>query len=706
VFETLSDRLTQVFSSLRGKGKLSAADIDATLREIRIVLLEADVALPVVREFVGRVKERASSEEVSAALNPAQQIIKIVHDELIEILGGQARRLRFAKTPPTVIMLAGLQGAGKTSVAAKLALWLKEQGNTPLMVAADLQRPNAVQQLQILGEQAGVPVFAPEPGNGVGDPVAVARESIEEARRRLHNVVVIDTAGRLGIDQEMMAQAAAIADATDPDEILFVVDAMIGQDAVTTAQAFLDGVGYDGVVLTKLDGDARGGAALSIAELTGRPVMFASIGEKLGDFDVFHPDRMASRILDMGDMLTLIEQAEKAFDAEQTAAMANKLVSGDGFTLEDFVEQLAMVRKLGPIGNLLGMLPGAAQNRELLEQVNDADLDRAAAIVNSMTPAERRNPKILNGSRRARIAGGSGATVGEVNNLVVRFLEGQKMMKQMMGGGGIPGMPGIPGMRRATKAKGKKGSSKKKPKGGRPGGAPGRSGSAAGGATGSGAGGARGAGSGGRGAGGLGAGGLPAGLTGPGGLGGLPGGLGGMLPPAGLRQPGMPGVEEGLVAEPRGLGSRPGRQDSARRDGTRQDGAGRDGTRRDGTGQDGAGRDGTRRDGTGQDGAGRDGARRDGTGQDGARQNGAGQDAAHQERVGQDGARRDAASQAGARQDGAGQDGAARDGAGQDGARQNADGEPKPRDPAPGTTSPSSLPAGFSRFRRGKRGDR
>jgi signal recognition particle subunit SRP54 len=656
VFETLSDRLTQVFSSLRGKGKLSAADIDATLREIRIVLLEADVALPVVREFVGRVKERASSEEVSAALNPTQQIIKIVHDELVEILGGQARRLRFAKTPPTVILLAGLQGAGKTSVAAKLALWLKEQGNTPLMVAADLQRPNAVQQLQILGEQAGVPVFAPEPGNGVGDPVAVARESIEEARRRLHNVVVIDTAGRLGIDQVMMAQAAAIADATDPDEILFVVDAMIGQDAVTTAQAFLDGVGYDGVVLTKLDGDARGGAALSIAELTGRPVMFASIGEKLGDFDVFHPDRMASRILDMGDMLTLIEQAEKAFDADQTAAMANKLVSGEGFTLEDFVEQLAMVRKLGPIGNLLGMLPGAAQNRELLEQVNDADLDRAAAIVNSMTPAERRNPKILNGSRRARIAGGSGATVGEVNNLVVRFLEGQKMMKQMMGGGGIPGMPGIPGMRRATKAKGKKGSSKKKPKGGRPGGAPGRSGSAAGGATGSGAGGARGAGAGGRGAGGRGAGGLgagdtPAGLTGPGGLGGIPGGLGGLMPPAGLRRPGLPGVEDGLVADPRGLGSRPGRQDSARRDGA----------------------------------AARDGASQDGVGQ---------------ERVGQDGAR-DAASQAGARQDGASQDGAR-----QDGARQGADGERKPRDQAPGPTSPSSLPAGFSRFRRGKRGDR
>jgi len=560
VFETLSERLTQVLSSLRGKGRLSAADIDATLREIRLVLLEADVALPVAREFIARVKERASSEEVSAALNPAQQIIKIVNEELVEILGGEARRLRFAKNPPTVIMLAGLQGSGKTTLAAKLARWLKAQGNTPLLVAADLQRPNAVQQLQVLGQQAGVPVYAPEPGNGVGDPVAVARQSLDEARHRLHNVVVIDTAGRLGIDEEMMAQAAAIADATDPDEILFVVDAMIGQDAVTTAQAFLDGVGYDGVVLTKLDGDARGGAALSIAQLTGRPVMFASTGEKLEDFDVFHPDRMASRILDMGDILTLIEQAERTFDAEQTAAMAGKLASGEGFTLEDFVEQLAMVRKLGPIGNLLGMLPGAAQNKELLSQVNDADLDRAAAIVNSMTPAERRNPKILNGSRRARIAKGSGTTVGEVNNLVIRFQEGQKMMRQMLGGGGIPGMPPIPGMRRAaTKAaKGKKGSSKKKQRGGRPGGAPGRSAGGAGTAPG-------------RAAGGLGGTGLP-GLGGAGGLGGpagLPGTLGGGLPPGlgGGRPGGLGGaLPPGLAGKDRTGGNAagaPGRQPGA-----------------------------------------------------------------------------------------------------------------------------------------------
>jgi signal recognition particle subunit SRP54 len=291
----------------------------------------------------------------------------------------------------------------------------------------------------------------------VGDPVEVARASIDEAKRRMQNIVIIDTAGRLGIDEELMQQAASIRDAVDPDEILFVVDAMIGQDAVTTAQAFLDGVGYDGVVLTKLDGDARGGAALSIAQITGKPVMFASSGEKLEDFDLFHPDRMASRILDLGDILTLIEQAERTFDQDQAASMAEKLASGEGFTLQDFVEQLAMVRKLGPIGNLLGMLPGAAQNREMLSQINDKDLDRAEAIVNSMTPAERQNPKIINGSRRARIAGGSGVTVGEVGSLITRFLEAQKMMRQVMG---------MPGMRRGAQ-KARKG--KKKSKGGRPG---------------------------------------------------------------------------------------------------------------------------------------------------------------------------------------------------------------------------------------------
>jgi signal recognition particle subunit SRP54 len=454
VFETLSDRLTSVFSSLRSKGRLSDADIDATCREIRIALLEADVALAVVKDFVARIKERARGAEVSQALNPAQQVVKIVNDELIEILGGETRRLRYAKTPPTVVMLAGLQGSGKTTLAGKLAKWLRDQGHAPLLVACDLQRPNAVQQLSVMAERAEVAVFAPEPGNGVGDPVAVARQSIEHARRQQHDVVIVDTAGRLGIDQELMRQAADIRDAISPDEVLFVVDAMIGQDAVSTAQAFMDGVGFDGVVLTKLDGDARGGAALSVRHVTGRPIMFASTGEKLADFDAFHPDRMAGRILDMGDILTLIEQAQKTFDEQEAAKMAEKLVSGDGFTLDDFLEQMMMVRKMGPIKNLLGMMPGMGQMRDQLNQVDDRDLDRIAAIIRSMTPGERREPKLINGSRRARIAKGSGVTVTEVSSLVVRFFEAQKMMKRMSQGMGIPGMPGGRGKpQKAQKAK-------------------------------------------------------------------------------------------------------------------------------------------------------------------------------------------------------------------------------------------------------------
>ena len=446
MFATLSDRLADTFKNLRGKGRLSEADIDATAREIRIALLEADVALPVVKDFVAAIKERARGEEVSGALNPAQQIIKIVHEELVTILGGETRRLRYAKTGPTVILLAGLQGAGKTTLAAKLALWLKEQGKSPLLVACDLQRPNAVQQLQVNGERVGVPVFAPEAGNGVGDPVSVARASIEEAKRTLHDVVIVDTAGRLGVDAEMMKQASDIRDAVQPDEVLFVVDAMIGQDAVQTAQAFLDGVGFDGVVLTKLDGDARGGAALSVASVTGRPVMFASAGEKMTDFDLFHPDRMASRILDMGDMLTLIEQAEKAFDSEQAAKAAAKLTGQGGeFTLDDFLEQMQQVRKLGSMSKIMGMLPGMGQIREQLENFDEREIDRIQAIIQSMTPAERANPKMIDGSRRARIAKGSGRQVSDVNNLVDRFFEARKMM-QSFAKGGMPGLPGMPGM--------------------------------------------------------------------------------------------------------------------------------------------------------------------------------------------------------------------------------------------------------------------
>jgi len=467
VFDTLSDRLEKVFTGLRGKGRLSEADIDATCREIRIALLEADVALTVVRAFIASVKQRALGEEVSKALNPAQQVVKIVNEELVAILGGETRRLRFAKTAPTVILLAGLQGSGKTTLAGKLAQWLKAQNHTPLLVACDLQRPNAVTQLQIVGRQAGADVFAPEPGNGVGDPVAVARAGLEQARRSMHDIVIVDTAGRLGIDTEMMAQAAAIRDAVQPDEILFVVDAMIGQDAVTTAEAFRDGVGFTGVVLSKLDGDARGGAALSVRHVTGEPILFASTGEKLGDFDVFHPERMASRILGMGDMLTLIEQAQQAFDADQAEEMAGKLASGTKFTLEDFLEQMMAIKKMGSLTNLLGMLPGGAAMKDQLSQVKDTDLDRTAAIIRSMTPGERQDPTIIKGSRRARIANGSGVTVTEVNSLVERFFEARKMMQQMAGGLGLPGMPG---MRRSSsrKSAGKKGKGKKGRRGGGP----------------------------------------------------------------------------------------------------------------------------------------------------------------------------------------------------------------------------------------------
>ena len=454
MFDTLSDRLETVFKSLRGKGRLSEADIDATAREIRIALLEADVALPVVREFIAAVKERARGVEVSQALNPAQQVIKIVNEELVEILGGQTRPLQLAKTPPTVIMLAGLQGSGKTTLAGKLGRWLKEQRHVPLLVAADLQRPNAVQQLQVVGGQVGVDVWAPYAGSGIGDPVDAARTAIDHARRMGHDVVVVDTAGRLGIDAEMMAQAAAIRDAVKPDETLFVVDAMIGQDAVTTAEAFRDGVGFSGVVLTKLDGDARGGAALSVANVTGRPIMFASTGEKLADFDVFHPERMASRILGMGDVLTLIEQAEKTFEADEATRIAERMMGPGELTLEDFLEQMMMVRRMGPIGNLLGMLPGMGQIKDQISQIDDRDLDRIAAIIRSMTPAERQDPKIINGSRRLRIARGSGVTVTEVNGLVDRFFEARKMMKQMAGS--------MPGMRRAQKKAGQRAAKKGK----------------------------------------------------------------------------------------------------------------------------------------------------------------------------------------------------------------------------------------------------
>lgn len=453
MFASLSDRLSATFKQLRGKGRLTETDIDETVREIRIALLDADVALPVVRAFCARIKERALGAEVSGALNPAQQIVKIVNEELITILGGQTRRIRLAKKPPTVILLAGLQGAGKTTLAGKLAVHLRSQGHQPVLVAADLQRPNAVDQLKIVGEQASTPVFAPQPGNGVGDPVAVTREAMKYATDKLHDIVIIDTAGRLAIDSDLMQQLARVRDVANPDETLLVIDAMTGQDAVKTAQSFAEEIGIDAVVLTKLDGDARGGAALSVATVTQRPVMFASTGEKLTDFEIFHPDRMASRILDMGDVLTLIEQAEQTFGKDETERLAKKVSDGEDFTLTDFLAQMNQLRKMGSMSKMLGMLPGMGDMKKQIENIDEREIDRVAAIISSMTPSERDDPRILNGSRRARIARGSGTQVSDVNGLVDRFSQAQKMMRQMAKGGTVAGMPAVPGARRPVTPK-------------------------------------------------------------------------------------------------------------------------------------------------------------------------------------------------------------------------------------------------------------
>ena len=466
-FGTLSDRLTETFRNLRTKGKLTPADVDGTVREIRRALLDADVALVVVKDFTAKVRERALGDEVNKALNPAQQVVQIVNEELVAILGGEQRRLRFAKTAPTVIMLAGLQGSGKTTFAGKLAKQLEKDGHTPLLVAADLQRPNAVNQLQVVAQQAGAAIYAPEPGNGVGNPVKVAKAGVEYARQKQHDVVIIDTAGRLGVDAELMKQASDIRKATNPDEVLFVIDAMIGQDAVGTAKAFQDGVDFTGVVLSKLDGDARGGAALSVASVTGRPIIFASTGEGLDDLEAFHPDRMASRILDLGDILTLIEQAQQAFDEEEARKVAEKLAT-EQFTLEDFLEQLQQMKKMGSMKKMLGMLPGMGQMKQQLENFDDKEIDRTEAIIRSMTPGERRNPKILNGSRRLRIARGSGMTVTDVNQLVQRFDQAAKMMKTVARGG-VPSIPGMGSLGGKPGASAKRGAKQKKASGSRSG---------------------------------------------------------------------------------------------------------------------------------------------------------------------------------------------------------------------------------------------
>jgi signal recognition particle subunit SRP54 len=439
MFESLSDRFEGIFSRLRGRGRLGEAEVDEALGEIRLALLEADVNLAVVRRFVSRVRERCVGAELSKSLSPAQQVIKIVNEELVDILGGEALRITYASKPPTVVLLAGLQGSGKTTGAAKLARWFKQQGRHPLLVGADLQRPAAVEQLRVLGGQAGVTVFS-EPT----DPVSVARRAVDEAHRRGRDVLIVDTAGRLSIDEALMDEVRRISDVLHPDYTFLVIDAMTGQDAVATAEAFHATLELDGVVLSKLDGDARGGAALSVKEVVGRPIAFASTGEKLGDFDTFYPDRMASRILGMGDMLTLIETAEQHYDEETATRAATRLQEGQ-FTLEDFLEQMQQIKKMGPLTGILGMLPGLPKDIKNAP-IDDGQLAQVEAIIRSMTPGERRDPAIVNGSRRLRIANGSGSTTAQVNALLKQFKEMQRMMKGI-GGGKASGKPGKKGKR-------------------------------------------------------------------------------------------------------------------------------------------------------------------------------------------------------------------------------------------------------------------
>jgi signal recognition particle subunit SRP54 len=443
MFDALSDRFDAIFTRLRGRGRLNEKDVDEVLREIRLALLEADVNFKVVKGFVARVKDALVGVDLSKSLSPAQQVIKAVHDELVNTLGGETFRVSYASKPPTVILMAGLQGSGKTTATAKLARWFKQQGRNPLLVGADLQRPAAVEQLRVLGERAGVPVYSE-----ASDPVTVAEKGKAEAERLGRDVLVIDTAGRLSIDEALMDEVRRISATTQPDYTFLVIDAMTGQDAVTTAEAFHDALALDGVILTKLDGDARGGAALSVKEVVGKPIAFASVGEKLEDLDSFHPDRMASRILGMGDVLTLIEKAEQSYDADVAQKAADKLQEGK-LTLEDFLEQMQQLKKMGPLQNIIGMLPGVP--KELKNQeIDDRELARVEAIIRSMTPEERRNPQIINGSRRLRIANGSGLTTTDVNQLLKQFKEVQKMMKTL---GRIPGMgkkgrkaPMLPGL--------------------------------------------------------------------------------------------------------------------------------------------------------------------------------------------------------------------------------------------------------------------
>jgi signal recognition particle subunit SRP54 len=454
MFESLSERFEGIFSRLRSKGTLRESDVDEVLREIRLALLEADVNFVVVKTMLERIRERAIGARIHEALNPAQQVVKLVDEALVEALGGEAIRLQYASRPPTVVLMAGLQGSGKTTNAAKLARWFRQQGRNPLLVGADLQRPAAVEQLRTLGERIHVPVFSQ-----TGDPVATARAGVEEARRLGRDICIVDTAGRLAIDTEMMDQIRRISQATHPDYTFLVVDAMTGQDAVTVAESFDATLALDGVILTKLDGDARGGAALSVKEVVGKPIAFASTGEKVEDFDLFHPDRLASRILGMGDMLTLIEKAEQVYEKDEAEAAAAKLLEGK-FTLDDFLDQLQQVRKMGPLQNLMGMMPGVPKELRNTE-FDENQVSKTEAIIRSMTRGERTEPNIIDGSRRLRIANGSGTQTADVSQLIKQFREMQKLMKR------IPGLSGTKGVRGGKKGrKGRKGGGRVTPPGG------------------------------------------------------------------------------------------------------------------------------------------------------------------------------------------------------------------------------------------------
>jgi signal recognition particle subunit SRP54 len=454
VFDTLSDRLQGALGDLRKRGKLDEEAISRAMREIRLALLEADVNFEVVKEFVGRVRERALGADVAKSLTPGQQVVKIVHEELTALMGSGDSKLAFAGRPPTVILLAGLQGSGRTAAAAKLALLLRKEGRKPGLVAADLQRPAAIDQLEQLGRELQVPVFSEERA----DPVAAARQGLERAQAEGLDTVVLDTAGRLHVDEELMDELVAVRDETRPTNVLLVLDSMTGQDAVRVAEAFAERVAFDGVVLTKLDGDARGGAALSVKAVTGKPIKLVSVGERLDQLEYFHPDRMASRILGMGDVLSLIEKAEAAVEDDERAEMEKRMMQGE-FTFDDFLRSYKMLRRMGPLQGVIKMIPGLGKQLEGLDDVDDRQLARVEAIVLSMTPHERRIPHVIDGSRRKRIAAGSGTTVQQVNQLLEARKQMAKMMKQM-GKGKMPSLPGQPQMQngpaRSSKSKRKK----------------------------------------------------------------------------------------------------------------------------------------------------------------------------------------------------------------------------------------------------------